>query len=103
MARYETICSKCGKEHLINNESAYDHAFFPKEEIEDRVVLAIMRNIANEFDARGHFLSGLARAVCKADEDNLRILMPALKQLCEKYNLEGSQRERGILQEAQYM
>lgn len=71
--------------------------------LKDKIAVAIMTNIANGTDERGHFLSGFAKAFCRTDLENQRILMPAVHQFIAKYKIEETQRTRGILHEAQYM
>jgi hypothetical protein len=47
------------------------------------------KKIARDHRYRGHggFLTAFLEAFLKADEENSRILLPALKTFCEKYNL----------------
>lgn len=65
-------------------------------------VVAIFRNIANESDPRGHFLTYFAKALCQADLANQRLLMPTAVELIRKYDIEETQTRRGILKEEQY-
>lgn len=74
-----------------------------EDPLKDKIAIACMINIANGSDERGHFLSGLAKAFCRADESNQRILLPAVHQFIAKYKIDETQRTRGILNEAQYM
>ena len=69
---------------------------------QDQIVLAIFRNIARGDDPKGSFLTYFAKAMCQADLDNQRLLMPVAKQLVDKYDLERTQRDHCILSEAQY-
>jgi len=47
------------------------------------------RKIARGHRYRGHggFLTAFLEAFLKADEENSRILLPAMKTFCEKYSL----------------
>lgn len=47
------------------------------------------KKIASDHRYRGHggFLTSFLEAFLKADEENSRILLPAMKTFCEKYNL----------------
>ena len=70
--------------------------------VEDNKAKAIMKNIAEGFDSRGHFLEKFARMFVAASEANQECLLPAAHKLIEKYELERTQRERGILTDLHY-
>ena len=72
------------------------------EEKERRIREAIFRNIYNEVDKHGSFLTTFAHAFVLADLDNQRLLTDAAKNLITKYDLETRQVERGILKVEQY-
>lgn len=65
-------------------------------------LIAAFRNVANEDDHHGHFLGYFAKAICQADLENQRLLLPAMRQLNEKYNIIKNQEARGILKPEQY-
>lgn len=69
----------------------------------DKIAKAIMKNIADGFDERGHFLQKFARMFNSATEPNKECLLPAAHKLIALYDIEKSQREKGVLNEAQYM
>jgi hypothetical protein len=52
------------------------------------------KEIARAHRYRGHggFLTAFLEAFLKADEENSRILLPAMKTFCEKYNLSSNGR-----------
>jgi methylphosphotriester-DNA--protein-cysteine methyltransferase len=70
--------------------------------LNDKKAKAIMRNIAEGFDSRGHFLEKFARMFAAASEVNQECLLPAAHKLIEKYDIEKSQLEKGVLNELQY-
>lgn len=69
----------------------------------DKKATAIMNNIADGFDERGHFLQKFARMFKSATEEQKTCLMPAAHLLIEKYSIEQGQRDKGILHDIQYM
>lgn len=70
--------------------------------VEDNKAKAIMKNIAEGFDSRGHFLEKFARMFVAASEANQECLLPAAHKLIAKYDIEKSQLEKGVLHELQY-
>lgn len=70
--------------------------------LQDRKAKAIMSNIAEGFDSRGHFLEKFARMFMSASPINQECLLPAAHKLIEKYDIEKSQLEKGVLNELQY-
>ena len=69
----------------------------------EKLALAIFKNIADRFDERGHFLQKFAIMFVNASEKNKKCLFPAAHKLIEEYNLEAEQKLKGVLHAAQYM
>ena len=70
---------------------------------QDKKAITIMKNIADGFDERGHFLQKFARMFMSATDKNKECLLPAAHRLIETWDIEKGQREKGILTEVQYM
>lgn len=70
--------------------------------VEDKIARAVMKNIADGFDERGHFLQKFARMFNSANEKQKECLLPAVHKLIAEYNIEVEQRGRGILNDTQY-
>lgn len=71
--------------------------------MEGKVVMAVMRNIASGADKHGGFLTSFADAMCRADDQNLHILMPAAFELVRKYDLVTQQEISGVLRADQVL
>jgi hypothetical protein len=95
----EKDCKDCFPNHAEELEKAQEEYL----RIRNKIAKAIMQNIADGFDERGHFLQKFARMFCSATEKNKECLLPAAHRLIEAYDIEKGQKEKGILTEVQYM
>lgn len=74
-----------------------------KGNVQDKKAIAIMKNISDGFDERGHFIQKFARMFSSANDKQKECLLPSAHKLIVEYKIEEQQKEKGILYEAQYM